>query len=319
MTSGQNHNTVGLSSEELQKIVRGEISDEQRRALESKMENCDLSKPAVELIKASDLASVNKIAASITSNYPIAGGSWTTKLVLWGLISVGFVAGLGYLLSNKEELNPKNSQTIIALPESEDTLVHNIVVEQNAIKNRKLSSTAPKDTKKIAGPSHEEGDEDVLNKDNEASLKQPIFDTLEDPESMKRIPEDQKLDAPKVYSGLREIKAITITTNIPEKYKDKSYSTGSLVTYNTGDEGLKKALYEALKNAVDVSSIPKSSRSVVFKFSVTYKGKVSDVDVQSIVAPELENKIKDVVLKLEDWSKGDKRIPVEYTVFVTFK
>jgi len=91
------------------------------------------------------------------------------------------------------------------------------------------------------------------------------------------------------------------------------------VEYQGGDRALEKTIFKKLKPHINDKDIPKEQSTIVFTFNVTSKGKVKTVDIQSLVTSELEERIKTEVLDLSSWDKGKKRIPKDYTVYITFK
>ena len=112
---------------------------------------------------------------------------------------------------------------------------------------------------------------------------------------------------------------ITATEDVDEKYKDLKYSFRDLVSYSGGKSALEKDIFSQIKNKVKDTDVPEKNSSIVFKFNVTQKGKVKDLNVLSIVSPELEQIIQETTLNLTNWNKGKKRIPRNYTIYVTFK
>jgi hypothetical protein len=106
---------------------------------------------------------------------------------------------------------------------------------------------------------------------------------------------------------------------IPNKYKNEAYSTSDLVEYQGGDIKLEKILLDKLRNKIKDNDVPLKHSTVVFKFNVSSKGKVREVNIQSLVTPELESRIKKTIFELSSWDKGRKRIPKDYTVYITFR
>ena len=84
-------------------------------------------------------------------------------------------------------------------------------------------------------------------------------------------------------------------------------------------ENLENELFKGLKGKIKDDYLPRKNSSIVFKFSVTSKGKIKDLDIQSRVNIELEEIIKTTVNSLKNWTRGNKNIPVIYTVYVTFQ
>ena len=96
-------------------------------------------------------------------------------------------------------------------------------------------------------------------------------------------------------------------------YSVSEYLSTNELNYN------KKELLNNFKGKIKDTHIPKENTSIVFKFSVTSNGKIKDINIQSRVNIELEKIIKETALKLSTWTKGSQRIPVIYTVYITFK
>ena len=155
-----------------------------------------------------------------------------------------------------------------------------------------------------------------------AENKIEVTDKKENDESPKSKVSEGKNDVKTEMVQVRpprEVKAIQSMSQVPNKFKDEKFSLSDLVAYNGGNKVLEKELWENLKGKIKDTDIPKSNSSIVFKFTVTSKGKVKDVNIQSLVTVELEELIKQTTLNLNSWNKGKKRIPMDYTVYVTFK
>ena len=106
---------------------------------------------------------------------------------------------------------------------------------------------------------------------------------------------------------------------VPEKYKNEEYKPSDLVDFFDGNKNLENELFKGLKGKIKDDYLPRKNSSIVFKFSVTSKGKIKDLDIQSRVNIELEEIIKTTVNSLKNWTRGNKNIPVIYTVYVTFQ
>lgn len=126
----------------------------------------------------------------------------------------------------------------------------------------------------------------------------------------------EQIEVPKVKT--REIREITVMEKVGDGDKNKRYAASDLVSYYGGKEVLKGELYDMLKDEMKIEDIPQSARSVVFEFWVSHSGNVQDVNVMSRISKNLEDKIVEVVESLSDWSEGNRRIDVGYTVYVTF-
>ena len=117
----------------------------------------------------------------------------------------------------------------------------------------------------------------------------------------------------------RKVRSIKSLKQVPDKYKNEEYSTYDLVDFLGGDKNLEKELMLKLKGKIKDVHVPSENSSIVFKFSVTPNGKIKDVNIQSRVNIELEEIIKETALNLTTWIEGGKKIPVIYTIYITFK
>ena len=91
-----------------------------------------------------------------------------------------------------------------------------------------------------------------------------------------------------------------------------------MVCFFGGENNLDQTLLEKFKGKIKDTHVPQNNNSIVFKFSVSSKGKISAIDIQSNVTLELEQIIRKHTLELSNWIKGNKAINVIYTVYITY-
>lgn len=320
-TSKENIN-LGLSKEEFELLVNNSNNPELLKKYNEKLDNCDLSKSAIELINKDDLAAINRISNGITSKYQAAPKSNKQKVVLSIIVLLGIIGSL-FLFNIEPTNNKKQSKEITSKLPAEDKIIIPVINEapevatnQNEKKNNEEKQT-------------------VSNIEETVPRTEPLDTTSK----IKSIP-DNKIPEQKVEEGIkavdsrekekvttefvkakpkREVKAIQSISQVPNKYKNENYSFSDLVDYNGGNKTLEKELWNKLKGKIKDTDIPETNSSIVFKFTVSSKGKVKDISIQSLVTVELEELIKETTLNLDSWNKGKKRIPVDFTVYITFK
>ena len=94
---------LGLTQEELELLVKNSNNPAMLKKFEYKLDNCDLSKSAIELIDKDNLAAAIRITESISANYPSSVGSRYSKYIIGGVISVGIIIVITtYLMSSEK-------------------------------------------------------------------------------------------------------------------------------------------------------------------------------------------------------------------------
>lgn len=319
---------LGLTQEELELLVKNSNNPDMLKNFEDKLDNCDLSKSAIELIDEDNLAAVARITDSIGTKYPTTPGNNIGKYIIGGIIGFGVIAVIAtFLLPSETPIieGPKIENTIIKETEHSD-------VKGFITKEVNPEVIEPSIEKKEAPIEDKIGNQDLkelLNIETEnhkdTSVANPI---KEEPAQEKKVSKEDEIKRStqkqeKVeYVAIKEerqVRNITVTEDVDQKYKDLQYSFADLVSYSGGKPALEKELFSQLKDKVKDADVPERHSSIVFKFNVTQKGKVKDLNVLSIVSPELEQIIQETTLNLTNWNKGKKRIPRSYTIYVTFK
>lgn len=316
-------NRIGLSKDEFNELIQksAALTPEQ----EATLENCDLSKSALELIDTNDLAVVNSITNGLNKKYSVKTGfTFTKKVVLFAAITIAAVLAMGNWGSNKKEKVVSSNALI------KDDGSNARAIEEKDVMEKKVTSKTPSLPQAAKNENDASADEVTTNKEVEENDKPLVTEdstitTAEGPTDFKKENEEKNQPGAKDVivrtpnAKSREVIAIKAIKTVPHKYKGANYQINDLVDYYGGTTALEKELYALLKGNIKNDDIPKSNSSVVFKFEVTAKGKVKAVDVQSVTTPELSERITNTILELDNWDKGKKRIPLEYTVYVTFK
>jgi len=321
--SKDKNSPLGLSLEELELLVKNTDNSRLLKEYEAKLDNCDLSRSAIELINEKDLAAVNRIANSVHHKFTTNQKSNGFNYMLLGVAALLLILG-GILYSESgasttKRANPSQVETNATLSKAES----NITPTEN---EQFVSSMSPQ-KKQVLNTSNEirtvklKADSSLIQ--TEYSLDSLKAD-LKDEEAILPVSKieqgDKKEKTEVIYrKPARQVRAIKIVKNVPDKFKGENYTMSDLVSYNGGETQLELMLLDKLKGNIKDSDIPKNHFSVVFKFSVTSKGKVKDINIQSLATPELEQLIIEHTRNLHQWNKGKKRIPLDYTVYITFK
>ncbi|MBO72519.1 MAG: hypothetical protein CMD35_02775 [Flavobacteriales bacterium] len=312
---------IGLTREELELVINNSNNPELIKKYINKLDNCDLSKSAIELIREEDLLAVNRITDRVLSNYPTGSNNKFRSNTLLFLILLVSVL-VGFLFINNEtskDIFFNENSSITELQEGEKSVQNDSNKEKTSnqegekIKNGDLTtdenySKQPKqqvDSLKISDKSKKENSVDSF-KINGSVLK-----------SKKEKKKNNSSNKDKNYR--RKVKLIKSVRKVPEKYKNEEYKPSDLVDFFDGNKNLENELFKGLKGKIKDDYLPRKNSSIVFKFSVTSKGKIKDLDIQSRVNIELEEIIKTTVNSLKNWTRGNKNIPVIYTVYVTFQ
>ncbi len=328
MDKGNNDINLGLTQEELELLVKNSNNPDMIKNFEDKLDNCDLSKSAIELIDEENLAAVARISDSIGTKYPAAPSNSIGKYLIGGIISLGVIVVIAtFLLPSEspiiEETKVKNTinqdpeysngntsiiqetnpQVIEQSNENLDPPVE-VKIENQDLKELPNIETKNQEDTSITGPIEKES-----TPEKKASKEDEIKRSAQKQEKVEYVAVKEE----------RQVRNITVTEDVDQKYKDLQYSFTDLVSYSGGKSALEKELFSKLKDKVKDTDVPERNSSIVFKFNVTQKGKVKDLNVLSIVSPELQQIIQETTLNLTNWNKGKKRIPRSYTIYVTFK
>tara|TARA_B100000401_G_scaffold322759_1_gene223606 strand:+ start:825 stop:1760 length:936 start_codon:yes stop_codon:yes gene_type:complete len=308
---GKENINIGLTKDEFELVINNSHNPELIKKYVHKLDNCDLSKSAIELIREEDLDTINRITNEILLKYPvISNKDGNVKWLIGGIALLILFAGI--VLFKKETAdNSTPNQTIlnekIKEDNSEDSL-RLIPFSQN--KEFEFDEKSDSSKSKLNSP------DSILNPVlTDDSSSKPKIKNKTNPikESKNANSKSTKI------SYKRKVRLIKSLKQVPDKYKGELYSENDLVDFYGGNKNLEKELLNNFKGKIKDTHIPKKNTSIVFKFSVTSNGKIKDINIQSRVNIELEKIIKETAFKLTKWTKGSKRIPVIYTVYITFK
>ena len=329
MNKNKENNNLGLSKEELELLVNNSNNQELLKAYEDKLQNCDLSKSAIELVNKDNLNAVSRITEGVLNKYKKKASTSYTKYIIVGFL-ISVTSALIFFETREETKNPSYSfhtpskaekNTSMKPKNSVENSNNKLNSDSNTIKKKSYTTTLG-DDEKIVQNEEETIPEEGNNIKSSFLAPNKTDSVLHD---KGQIIHSKKVDYPnkktnyKYHKRERKVQGIKVMQAIPNKYKNEFYKTSELVEYQGGDKKLEEVLLKKLKGQIKENDIPQKYSSVVFKFNVSSKGKVREVDVQSLVTPELESKIKKTVIDLSSWNKGKKRIPKDYTVYITFK
>lgn len=328
MDKGNSNINLGLTQEELELLVKNSNNPDMLKKFEDKLDNCDLSKSAIELIDEDNLAAVGRITDSIGAKYPAPPGNSIGKYIIGGIIGLGVIAVIAtFLLPTENPIieEPKIENTVIQEHQSSEgntTIIKEVnpeVIDQSNenIENQVDDKLGNQDLKEIPNIKAE-------NQEDTSAANPIIEEPTQEKEvskedEIKRSTQKQEKVEYVAVKEERQVRNITVTEDVDQKYKDLQYSFADLVSYSGGKSALEKELFSQLKDKVKDTDVPERNSSIVFKFNVSQKGKVKDLNVLSIVSPELEQIIQETTINLSNWNKGKKRIPRSYTIYVTFK
>ena len=333
MDKDNSHINLGLSLKELELLLKNSNNPDLLKQYEEKLENCDLSKSAIELTDEDNLRAIKNITESVTDKYPYQKTGGFNKGLVAGIITIVILIGVGtFFLSDESPITKSNQPIISDKAETKNTLNETlgnqetdqaiIIKSPNSETKSFLERGKPiEETDSESALKPEENEEDTVNQNlNLDDKKLDLDGTVSKEDEIKRSQqkEEGKVEFVAVKEE-RQVRNITTTESVANKFKDLDYGLSDLVSYSGGKKELEKHLFEKLKDKVKDTDVPKRNSSIVFKFNVTAKGKVQEVNVLSLVSPELEQIIKETTLNLINWNKGKKRIPRDYTVYITFK
>lgn len=338
MSKNEQNSKLGLTFEALEEILNSSKSTSKLQKYNDELQNCDLSNSAIQLITKKDLDAIQNITKDINAQFSPKQQSSKFKIWIGIAASALLITVLTFLQFNSSEddqINRSKVETVIEEPvetppaheisatpkqtKSAPSDVEGTKTEEQQAINQKIETIV--DDKEKDTLAHPEQAEKIIDKTAETKTNEEQEETnalKEEPAKQLATDESSKIKAP-ITAKKREVRAIRAMKSVDPKYKNQSYNLTDLVGYFGGDKQLEKELLKKLKGRIGDEDIPKNNFSVVFNFTVTARGKVKEVTVQSIVAPKVESLIKEAVFNLSDWNKGDKRIPIDYTVYVTFK
>ena len=311
MKIGKENIHLGLTKAEFELIINNSTNPELIKKYVHKLDNCDLSKSAIELVREEDLDAVNRITNEVLLKYPvISNKDGNVKWLIGGIALL--VLFVGIVLFKKETAgNSTPTQTVLNEKIKEDNSKDSLRLVPSS-QNKEFEFDEKSDSSKSKLNSPESISNPALTDDSSSTTKlknktNPIK------ESKNAISKSTKI------SYKRKVRLIKSLKQVPDKYKGELYSENDLVDFYGGNKNLEKELLNNFKGKIKDTHIPKENTSIVFKFSVTSNGKIKDINIQSRVNIELEKIIKETALKLSTWTKGSQRIPVIYTVYITFK
>lgn len=317
---------LGLSKEELTILVTNSKDAQFLNQYIDKLENCDLSRSAIELINEDDLGVVNRISDGVTSKYKTTYRAFNLKLLVGIVVLVFVISGIFLFKSGSSATKGSHPEVTSSDINNQKTAFSNVkenptLSDSNRLSNSERNKLEP--VSKIKETNLKTKSIDDFSK-NDLSIKSEAIKRSKQKNETKKtqIESQENKKTPSEFADKklpREVKTIQSMSQVPNKFKNENYSLSDLVDYNGGNKMLEKELWNKLKGQIKDSDIPKTNSSIVFKFTVTSKGKIKDVNIQSLVTLELEELIKETTLNLSSWNKGKKRIPVDYTVYITFK
>ena len=320
MKRGKENMNLGLTKDEFELVINNSHNPELIKGYIDKLDNCDLSKSAIELIREEDLAAVNRITNEISLKYPTISNTNSSIKILIGSITL-IILVIGFIFLQK-----KKSDYIVAnkpLTNQEDS--DNKEVQKDNTKKSEAYIHVSENEKSDLSKILDSNKSTIAKSDSLTSLIDKTLNNLPSSTTKQKSTIDTNKKSKKNNSKFtnniyeRKVRAIKSLKQVPNKYKNEAYSTNDLVDFYGGNKNLEKELLTKLKGKIKDTHIPKKNTSIVFKFSVTSNGKIKDINIQSLVNIELEEIIKETALNLTTWTKGSKRIPVIYTVYITFK
>lgn len=331
MNKDQKHKAIGLTQEEFAEAVRKGGAAQVGTAYEEKLENCDLSRSAMELVNEKDLQAVVRISNEVNNQYlSVKRGGAIKKLTLIGAVLSVIIVSVIYL-----NHDPKVDISQVGTHSQKEQIKNNPVPQSKAVDKAlavKRNENTNENHNNVLFKSIEKEPDEVVD----SNLITPVdkylgVDSSAVKEKLKQ--EDKKEvvhhDEPeevatkekvaKKTSDIRTVKDIFIQSAIDPKYRNDSYSISELVSYDGGHDGLGREIFTQLRQKIKYSDIPVKNNSVVFKFEVTSRGKVKNVNIQSLATDELQLLIKEVASSLSGWQKGSKRASMTYTVTVSLE
>lgn len=318
MSNSDKNRALGLSASELNSAVLNSGDAASIENLQDKIDNCDLSSSAIELVNEEDLEAIARISESVNIKYlGIRSVNWIKIILALGIGGIGLLVFMFTGTSEPDQVgnNPVISDQNEPVVVNADSVVEKEVAEMNTATG--LVDNMLEVDEVVEAVVFDSLDDAFAIEDTTVTILDPIIKDEIIISKKKVVTEVKSQPSTKKGRRVRGVKANEGV--IPEKHKGESYSFSDLIDYNGGVKRMEKDLFAMLIGKVNDSDIPSKHSTIVFNFNVTHRGKVKDVSIQSVVSPELEVLLNEAVLSLSDWSKGSKRISKNYTVYVTFK
>jgi hypothetical protein len=324
MNKVNKHIELGLSQEELSTIVKSAGNDGVINQYNDKLENCDLSRPSIELVKSEDLEAILKISNGINNKYlgnRISSFFKKCIIVLVALIAIS--SGVLIFIEKEDVIPVETESTVVSVDEKHELVLkipEEIPVDREANKNKETSNEI------VVGNQSENNNQQSILATTDSLVKDSseveVLKNVDLGDEVKKDPVEKTTQDPAKVNftkAPRIVRGVLVTGLIDPKYKGDNYKISNLVDYQGGNGELQKEIFRKLKQKIKDDDIPSSSSTIVFNFEVTSRGKVKKVSIQSRTTPELEVIIIQTIEGLDAWRKGSKRASKNYSVFVTFK
>ena len=324
MNKVKKHIELGLSQEELLTAIKSAGDERVINKFDDKLQNCELSHPAIELVNTEDLETVLKISNGINNKYLVSRFPNIFNKSIVVIASLFAILLSVVVFSNYN--NPNTELTLVEVKEIKTINNPDLLVERDQeLSLLQSEKNSNKPTKELVLESiPEKKDETAYLIESDSIINDPI--NIDDLTKVKPVDDfvKSKLEEPVIRADdnvkpQRIVREVLVTGMIDPKYKGDNYKISNLVDFKGGDAQLQKEIYRRLKLQIKDDDIPSASSTIVFNFKVTSRGKVKKVSVQSRTTPELENIIIKTMEGIDSWRKGSKRASKNYSVFVTFK
>ena len=131
MEVGKENINIGLTKDEFELVINNSHNPELIKKYVHKLDNCDLSKSAIELIREEDLDTINRITNEILLKYPvISNKDGNVKWLIGGIALLILFAGI--VLFKKETAdNSTPNQTILNEKIKEDNSEDSLFLDIN--------------------------------------------------------------------------------------------------------------------------------------------------------------------------------------------
>ena len=300
MRSSKENINIGLSKQEFELVVTNSNNPELIKKYFNQLDNCDLSRSAIELIRKEDLAAIDRITKEVLLNYPSNSKNKKKLLLLIGTTSLTILL-------------------IIILLLKSDTLNFVFLKTQTSQNSDSFIKNEPNKKKEESALLEKEEPLYYLSLDSskgEKALYDSILKINNRIPSLSKKKQKSTIDKKITKSNKRTIKSIKLIKGIPLKYNKNKFHLNDLIDFVGGNENLKKVILKKIE--IKDQQVPQKNTSIIFKFSVTPEGKVQDINIQSRINLELERIITEAILNLNPWKQGNKIIPVNYTIYITY-
>ena len=304
MKNSKKNICIGLTMQEFELVITNSNNPEIIKNHINKLDNCDLSRSAIELIKEDDLPALKRITNEVLLSYPST--SRNKKSLLFSIGSIVLSSLIIIVLLFRKDIVDSTFYKGHTFQKLEPSIQPNH-------EKKKLKTALPK--KEIA--THLAQDS-IIDK---IALSDSISGRVK--KYTAGLSKNNKINTPykktkksKKTDYKRTIKSIKCTKKVPYKYNKEKFYLDDLVNFDGGIQNLKKILQKKIE--IKDQQVPQKNTSIIFKFSVTPKGKIKDINILSRVDLELEEIIKEAILGLKTWKEGNKSIPVIYTIYITY-